>query len=249
MTPRPDNQDLPGHTMKQMPATSLFKDHANTYAAWSVKNPVNNHYDRPTILRLAGNLSGKRVLELGCAAGGLTAHLVEQAAEVLAVDAEPQMIEFARQRLDNKALFKVVDLDQPPDIAPSGSVDVVVASLVLHYIKDWSPLMRKLHRALAPGGTLVFSLHHPITGWLLSDQADYHRTELVSEVWDWGGVAVTAQSYRRPLSSIFGELRRAGFAIDTVEEPRIEPSPDIDAELLHALNTQPFFLYIRAQRD
>ena len=166
---------------EKMPATSLFKDHANTYAAWSVKNPVNNNYDRPTILRLAGNLSGKRVLELGCAAGGLTAHLVEQAADVLAVDAEPQMIEFARQRLGNKAHFKVVDLDQPGDIAPPGSVDIVVASLVLHYIKDWSPLLRQLHRALAPGGTLVFSLHHPITGWLLSDRTDYHRTELVSE--------------------------------------------------------------------
>ncbi len=235
--------------MKQMPATPLFKDHASTYAAWSVKNPVNNKYDRPTILRLAGDLSGKRVLELGCAAGGLTAYLVERAADVLAVDAEPQMIDFARQRLGSRAHFKVVDLDQPSEIAPSNSVDVVVASLVLHYIKDWRPLMWELHRCLVPGGTLVFSLHHPITGWLLSDRADYHRTELVSEVWDWGGVAVTAQSYRRPLSSIFGELRRAGFAIDAIEEPRIEPSPDIDAELLHALNTQPFFLYIRAQRD
>lgn len=232
-----------------MTATSLFKDHAGTYAAWSVKNPVNNNYDRPTILRLAGDLSGKRVLELGCAAGGLTAHLAERAAAVLAVDAEPQMLEYARQKVGAKAQFKLVDLDQPADIAPTASVDVVVASLVLHYIKDWAPLMRELHRCLAPGGTLVFSLHHPITAWLLSDRADYHRTELVSEAWDWGGVAVTAQSYRRPLSTIFGELRRAGFSIDTVEEPQIEPTADIDADLLHALNTQPFFLYVRAQRD
>jgi len=189
------------------------------------------------------------VLELGCAAGGLTAHLVERGANVLSVDVEPQMIQFARQRLGNKARFEVVDLDQPPEIAPKSSVDVVVASLVLHYIKDWRPLMRELHRCLVPDGALVFSLHHPITGWLLSDRVDYHRTELVSEDWDWGGVPVTAQSYRRPLSSIFGELRRAGFAIDTVEEPRIQPSPDIDAELFNTLNTQPFFLFVRARPE
>lgn len=235
--------------MKTMTATSLFKDHASAYAAWSVKNPVNTQYDRPTILELAGDLSGKRVLELGCAAGGLTTHLVQRATEVLSVDAEPQMIELARQRVGTAAQFKLVDLDQPTDIAPRASVDVVVASLVLHYIQDWAPLMRELHRCLQPGGTLVFSLHHPITGWLLSDRTDYHRTQLVSEEWNWGGLEVTAQSYRRPLSSIFGELRRAGFSIDTVEEPQIQPSADIDAELLHALNTQPFFLYIRAQRD
>lgn len=238
-----------GHTIDKVPATSLFTDHASTYAAWSVKNPVNNTYDRPTILGLAGDLTGKRVLELGCAAGGLTAHLVETAAEVIAVDAEPQMIELARQKLGTRARFEVVDLEQPPHIVPSGSVDVVVASLVLHYIKDWAPLMRELHRCLVPGGALVFSLHHPINGWLLSDRSDYHRTELVSEDWDWGGVSVTARSYRRPLSSIFGQLRRAGFAIDTVDEPQIPPSPDIDPDLLHALTTQPFFLYIRAQRE
>lgn len=232
-----------------MTATPLFKDHASAYAAWSVKNPVNNKYDRPTILDLAGDLNGRHVLELGCAAGGLTAHLVARAATVLAVDAEPRMIELARQRVGAEAQFKLVDLDQPDGIAPSASVDVVVASLVLHYIEDWTPLLRELHRCLKPHGTFIFSLHHPITGWLLSDRTDYHRTELVSEVWDWDGLEVTAQSYRRPLSSIFGELRRACFSIDTVEEPQIQPDSGIDADLLRTLNTQPFFLYIRAQRE
>jgi hypothetical protein len=102
---------------------------------------------------------------------------------------------------------------------------------------------------LEPGGALVFSLHHPIVGWLLSDQADYHRTELISETWDWDDMTVTAQWYRRPLSSIFGELRQAGFAIDVVEEPRIPSAPDADPELLHTLNTQPFFLFVRALRE
>lgn len=235
--------------MKPMPSTPLFKDHASTYAAWSVANPVNNNYDRPTILRLAGDLAGKHVLELGCAAGGLTAQLVERGADVLGVDVEPQMIEIASRKLGNRANFRIVDLDQPPQLAPSSSIDIVVASLVLHYIKDWQPIMAELHRCLKPGGALVFSLHHPITAWLLSDRSDYHRTELISEVWDWYGRPVTAQSYRRPLSAIFGEIRQAGFAIDTVEEPQIEPSPEIDAELLRTLNTQPFFIFVRAIRE
>jgi SAM-dependent methyltransferase len=235
--------------MEPMTTTTLFKDHASSYAAWSVKSPVNAMYDRPTILRLAGDIDGRRVLELGCAAGGLTAHLVERGADVLCVDVEPQMIELTRQRVGTSARFELVDLDQPPQIAPAGSMDIVVASLVLHYIKDWGPLLRELHRVLEPGGALVFSLHHPIVGWLLSDQADYHRTELISETWDWDDITVTAQSYRRPLSSIFGELRQAGFAIDVVEEPRIPPDSDADPKLLHTLNTQPFFLFVRALRE
>jgi SAM-dependent methyltransferase len=227
----------------------MFRDYASTYAEWSAINPFNRDYDRPTILRLAGDINGKRVLELGCASGILTTHLVERGADVLAVDVEPQMIELARQRLGSKARFEIVDLDQPPSFGPACSIDVVVASLVLHYIADWGTLLQELHRCLKRGGALVFSLHHPIKDWSLSEHADYHRVELVSEVWDWGGVAVTANFYRRPLSSIFGELRQAGFSIDVVEEPRIPSNPNIDPELLDTLNTQPIFLFVRAMRE
>jgi SAM-dependent methyltransferase len=229
---------------------SLFHTYASTYAGFSDKNPVNRDYDRPNILRLAGDIEGKRVLELGCAAGGLTTHLVQRGAHVTAVDAEPQMIELARQRLNTRARFEVADLANPPlNIVPASSIDIVVASLVLHYVKDWTPLFQDLSRCLVPGGALVFSLHHPITGWLLSERTDYHRIELVSETWDWDGLQVTAKSYRRPLCSIFKELRNAHFAIDIVDEPRIQATHDIKPDMLHALNTQPFFLYVRAIRD
>ncbi|PQM45256.1 hypothetical protein C1Y40_04580 [Mycobacterium talmoniae] len=159
------------------------------------------------------------------------------------------MIELARQWVGEQAQFRVVDLDQPDfDIHP-GSIDVVVASLVLHYVKDWTPLLHCLSESLAPGGSFVFSLHHPITGWLLSNRDDYHRVELVSETWNWDAAAVTARIYRRPLSTIFGPLREAGFSIDVVDEPRIQPSADISADDLHTINTQPLFLFIRAIRD
>lgn len=229
--------------------SSIFKTYADVYAAFADKNPVNRDYDRPAILRLAGDLDGKRVLELGCAAGGLTRHLLDRGAEVVGIDTEPRMIELARQRLGSRARFEVADLSRPPlGVADAGSIDVVVASLVLHYIKDWAPLLDDVASLLIPGGALVFSLHHPITGWLLSDRTDYHRIELVSETWDWDGLSVTARSYRRPVSAIFGELRRAGFMIDAVEEPRLPEDSDIDPDMLRALNTQPFFLYLRATR-
>lgn len=229
-----------------MATTSIFTDHASTYAAMSEQNPVNRAYDRPTILRLLGDIEGRRVLELGCAAGGLTAHLVQRGADVISVDAEPRMIDIARRKLGTSARFELVDLEQPLTIVEPGSVDVVAASLVLHYVKDWAPLLRDIHRCLVPGGALVFSMHHPVTAWVLSDQTDYHRVELVSEDWDWGGLAVTARSYRRPLSAVFGGLREAGFAIDAVEEPRIAADAGIDPELLHVINTQPLFLFVRA---
>ena len=114
----------------------VYRRLADTYARVSVDNPVNAHYDRPTILRLAGDLQGKRVLELGCAAGLLTEQLANGGADVLAVDREPRLVAHATERLAGRAQIVVADLEEPFDDVLTGSVDVVVASLVLHYVED-----------------------------------------------------------------------------------------------------------------
>lgn len=227
-----------------------YRRWADSYARLSAVNPVQTHYDRPAILALAGDIRGKRVLELGCAAGGLTEQLADAGADVLAVDREPRLVAYASERLAGRADIAVADLEEPFDEVPTGSVDVVVASLVLHYLEHWSPLLAELHRMLVPGGYLVFSIHHPITGWNLSERTDYHRTELVNEQWNWDGQPLTATMFRRPLSAIFRQLKRAGFAIDVVEEPLPHDLPaNTDPRVRLALTTTPVFLFIRATRE
>lgn len=227
---------------------AIYRDYADVYAAFAETSLTNASYERPAMLKLAGDLDGKRVLELGCAAGGLTARLIERGADVLALDREPGLVDRARQRLGERARFQVTDLEEPLDIVPTASMDVVVASLVLHYLRDWKPLLTELHRILLPGGPLIFSIHHPITGWALSDHADYHRTELIHEDWNWDGLPVTAGMYRRPLSDVFDSLRSAGFTIDIIDEPLPEPVNDGDQRVMNVLATQPVFLFVRAIR-
>jgi SAM-dependent methyltransferase len=228
---------------------AIYRQHADVYAQFCEHSLPNAAYDRPAILRLAGDVAGRRVLELGCAAGVLTEQLADRGAIVLALDREPRMAELARQRLAGPARVEVADLEQPLDMVAEASIDLVVASLVMHYIEDWGPLLAELHRCLTPGGALVFSIHHPITGWQLSGKADYHRTELISEQWDWDGQTVTAHMYRRPISKIFGQLRGAGFTVDMVDEPQPETAIGTsDPEVLQILQTQPVFLFIRAIR-
>jgi len=137
------------------------------------------------------------------------------------------MAALAGQRLGQHARVEVADLEQPLHMVSDTSIDLVIASLVLHYIEDWRPLLGELHRCLVPRGALVFSIHHPISGWLLSDEADYHRTELISEQWDLDGHVVAVQMYRRPFSAIFSQLRDSGFTVDVVDEPQ----PDTHGEL------------------
>jgi hypothetical protein len=59
---------------------------------------------------------------------------------------------------------------------------------------------------------------------------------------------VTAKLYRRPLLAIFGQLRHAGFVVDIVDEPRPQTGSDAAPWMLDVLNTQPVFLFPRAQQ-
>ncbi len=228
----------------------LYTDLADAYDRSSATGPPNALYDRPAILDLLGPLAGRRVLELGCAAGHLTRLLVDAGAAVVALDRSPQMVALTRARVGDAARVEVADLTEPLNTIADESADLVVASLVLHYLPDWAPVLAEVHRCLVPGGALVLSVHHPITGWLRSDRANYHRIEEIEEDWDVDGLPVTARMWRRPVSAVFTPLLEAGLSIGAV----VEPAPGLsatavpDARMQAALNTAPVFLYVRASR-
>lgn len=216
------------------------------YAAHAESSPYNALYDRPAILALAGDVRGQRVLDVGCAAGALSSALVDRGAHVLGIDASQTMVRLAERRLADRARFRVADLARPLDFVASGSVDLVTASLVMHYLEDWVPTLRELRRVLAPGGRVVLSTHHPGEDWRWFDRPDYFATELIVDRFPVSGETTEVRFYRRPLSAVFAAVREAGFHVDDLAEPMPLPEcaerfPDAYA----SLTTTPRFLYLR----
>lgn len=215
------------------------------YAEHSDAGPFNALYDRPAILRLAGDVSGRRVLEVGCAAGALTEALVERGARVIGIDASRAMIEIARRRLGRRAELQVADVSRPLAFQPTGSIDLVVGSLVMHYLEDWVPALREFHRVLTPGGCVVISTHHPGEDWRWFSRPDYFALEPIVDRWGPAKDA-TVRFYRRPLSAVFAAVRDAGFWVDELGEPM--PLPECEErhpEAWEILTTRPRFLYLR----
>ncbi|MGK3203689.1 GrpB family protein [Amycolatopsis sp. MEPSY49] len=213
------------------------------YASHAEKSVTNALYDRPAILDLAGDVSGRRVLDVGCAAGHLSALLAERGADVLGVDASAALVSLARRKFGDVARFEVADVTRPLDLE-EGSIDVITASLVLHYLKDWGPALAEFRRILKPGGALAFSVHHPGEDWRWFGKENYFELELLEDEFPPGR---RVRFYRRPLSWTFQAVRDAGFAVDKLVEPMPAPeAAEADPKWDANLRTKPRFLYFRA---
>jgi SAM-dependent methyltransferase len=227
-------------------------------------NPAAMNYtvEQPAIRALlpTGLVKGARVLDLGCGAGGFARWLVgEGSASVLGVDPSENMIASAQQQQSDSIQYRqafVEDLE-----LTDSPFDLIVSSLMFHYVEDLQPVMEKVRQWTRPGGTLVFSIEHPITtaiqgkrsgwvedeagarvGWEVTDYSD--EGPRVSR-WIVDGVV----RYHRTVATTMNIVADSGFRIDRVSEPFATPEGEkLDPELLEE-RIRPPFLFVRATAD
>jgi SAM-dependent methyltransferase len=222
---------------------------AAAYAADNEANAWNAHYERPAMLRLAGSVGGRRVLDAGCGAGALSAELAARGAAVVGIDASRALLELAAERLGGTAELRHGDLRDPLPFG-DGAFDVVAASLVMHYLRDWNPTLREFHRVLGPGGRLVISTHHPFMDHALAGGSDYFATYDFAETWQRGHDRVHMRFWHRPLTAMTAAITSAGFSLETIEEPAPDPVVrTLDPDAWASLTTQPRFIFFAATRD
>lgn len=104
-----------------------------------------------SVLELLGVKPGERILDLGCGTGHLAKKIWEEGAEVIGIDASPEMIAQAKgnyPELDfmvaNGASFS---LDEP--------FNAVFTNATLHWIHDADGVIKSVYNALKPGGRFV----------------------------------------------------------------------------------------------
>lgn len=223
-----------------------YEQIAERYAATVDTKPWNAHYERPAMLSVLPPLAGAHVLDVGCGSGWYAEQLLARGATVTSFDVNWQMVEWTRARVGPQARVFQADLSQSLTFARDEEFDVAVCPLILHYLHDWVPPLREIHRTLRPGGVLVFSTHHPFQDWKQFDRDDYFATESLQDEWkDVGPV----QFYRRPLTAMCTALNAAGFWTETLLEPQpTDEFRSIDPEAYARLMQTPWFLVVRARK-
>jgi SAM-dependent methyltransferase len=196
---------------------------AEAYAAETESNLLNGYYARPAVLDLAGDVAGRRILDVGCGAGPVLAALRDRGAIVTGVDPSIKMLELARQRLGEGTALHQAGLGGSPLPFPDGAFDDAIACLVLHYLEDWKAPLTELRRVLAPGGRLIVAVNHPFGYKLQYPHADYFAPREYSEEYTFSGQNAELTYWHRPLHAMTSAFTEAGFRIAVVSEP--PPAP------------------------
>jgi SAM-dependent methyltransferase len=230
-------------------AYDAYQDLADHYAKHLETKPHNAYYERPAMMAMWPELSGKRVLDAGCGPGLYAQLLLERGANVTAVDVSDRMLELARTRLGPTADLRLIDLTKPLTEFRDGEFDFVNAPLCLDYIEDWRSLFAEFYRVLKGDGLVQFSCGHPAFDAEYYKTSQYFKVEQVECTWTGFGKAVVMPSFRRPLHEILMPLIETGFSIRNVVEPL--PTNEFrlsDPKRFLSLSHRPAFICLQALR-
>ncbi len=117
------------------------------------------------------DLTGKRVMDIGCGTGAITLSLVQDhgAAEAVGIDVEEGVVAEAQQRMQAEGLAERVSILQvEPGPFPFGDqgFDLVFSKDSIIHIPDKEALAAEIFRVLKPGGWFAAS------DWLISHDDD-----------------------------------------------------------------------------
>lgn len=251
-TPRTTTRSASFSGDKKLPTTRYALPAATPDTSWGgVADWYNKHLEKnddsyhvkvvfPNILRLLGDVIGKKILDMACGQGIFADQLRDGGAFVTGVDVGKELIKIAETRNESvkskgthKIVYHVASADDL-SILKDKSLDVVVCILAIQNIENLDKTIKEASRVLVDSGKMYLVINHPsfrnpkqtYWGYNEADDTQYRRVdEYISE----SRVKIDMTpgslkdkkftvSFHRPLQTYVKAFVKSGFAITRLEE-------------------------------
>jgi ubiquinone/menaquinone biosynthesis C-methylase UbiE len=138
--------------------SDLIREEFSRQAAVMATAPAFN--EERTLRRICAALGTApvgRVLEVACGPGIVAEAIAPLATELVCIDATPQMLSLARDRLAKSGQSNVTFREAFAEALPfdGGTFDVIVTRLSFHHFNDIQTVLGEFRRVLRPQGRLV----------------------------------------------------------------------------------------------
>ena len=212
----------------------------------------------PALRAMLPDLGGKSVVDLGCGFGWFSRWAIEAGAtNVLGIDGSERMLNRAREMTSSRVVtFRLANLETVE--LPKAAFDLAFSSLTFHYLSNLGRIFAEIRDGLTPGGTLVFSMEHPI--YMAPSNPRFATGQGGRRIWplegyslegarttDWLAPGVVKQ--HRTLGTTLNLLIDAGFTVRRVNEwspndALLEERPEFVEE-----RDRPMFLLVSAVKN
>jgi SAM-dependent methyltransferase len=177
--------------------------------------------------RLLGEVTGRRVLEVGCGAAMCSRWLAGQGALPVAVDVSAGMLRHARAGAERTGIsVPLVQCDAQRLPFRDASFDLAFTAFgAVPFVADSAAIMLEVARVLRPAGRWVFATTHPIR-WSFPDDPGPAGLTATMPYWDRTPYvefaedgAPTYVEHHRTLGDRVREIAAAGFRLVDLIEP------------------------------
>ena len=211
-------------------------------------------YINPVILKLAGDIKNKKVLDLACGQGYFSRILAKKGAKVTGIDITKNLLEMAEGKEEKEPLgIKYYRLDSGNlKRIKNNSFDIIISTMAFHDIKNIKATIKECSRVLKLNGRIIFSTLHPfrsIANMAKGRDGYYLKLEkyksIVSVEHVFKGFGVTM--YHRPLDLYLQEMFKNNFLVSNFFEISTEHHKGkkvVDSKLLAHKREMPIFLIV-----
>jgi len=230
---------------------------------WIEKAQTNDFrmfYIMPWTLELLEDISGLKILDLGCGEGGYARKLAESGADVTAVDCSEMAIDYAISAAEKEKLDITHLVRNSNDLygIAEHSFDIVLCAMMMMDVEDLNGTLKEISRVLKVQVKVFISILHPCFKppvehhWIKENDMAQVVVKNYFTPTEWEGkIAGIEQSliYRhKTLSDYVKIFAQNGFYISDMNEPIPTEEQTAKSPRIEWLTRIPMYLFMELRR-